>query len=286
MTLSPPSVWKVLSQPGQVSLEPVVLPEGARSLDDASACLPGGAYTTLRTYTGTKALRFGDHIHRLEETAQLAGCTVRLDERSLRMALRGLLIGCPKGQDMRIRITLDLERAPGDIYLSVEPLFVPPPQAYQQGVRMITCDLQRQLPKAKLTRFIDHSGPLRRSLPLEVNEAVMLDAEGRLLEGLSSNFFAVMEGVVWTAEEGVLSGITRSLVIECAQRAGLPLRLEPRRYADLPAFEEAFITSSSRGLLPVRQIDQTVIGTTCPGPMTRALMDTYSTVLEEQIETI
>lgn len=281
-----PSVWKLISQPGQVSLEPVILPEGAQSLDGASSYLPGGAYTTLRTYAGYKALRFSDHIRRLEETARLAGQAVQLDEGSLRMALRGLLIGCPKGQDVRIRVTLDLERTPGDIYFTVEPLVVPSPRAYQEGVCVITCDLQRQLPKAKLTRFIDRSAPLRSSLPPDVNEAIMLDAGGRFLEGLSSNFFAVLEGVVWTAEQGVLSGITRSLVIECARRAGLPLCLEPPRLDDLPAFNEAFITSSSRGLLPVRQIDQTEIGKTCPGPVTRALMDAFTLALEEQIESI
>lgn len=279
-------VWKMHPPPARLHLEPVELPEGVNTLDGASACLPGGAYTTLRTYAGHKALRFSDHVQRLEETARLAGQPLQLDEDLLRQALRRLLASWPPEQEKRLRLTLDLEQAPGELYISLEPLVTPSPQAYQQGVRVVTTDLQRQLPKAKLTRFIDRSGPLRRALPPDVNEAIMLDADGRFLEGLSSNFFAVLDGVLWTAEQEVLAGITRRLALECARRLGLPLRLEAPSQADLPRFQEAFITSSSRGVLPVRQIDQSVIGTHCPGPLTRQLMGEFAACLETQTEPI
>ena len=280
------NVWKLIILPNQVDLEPVVLPAGVQTLDSASTCLPGGAYTTLRTFAGKKALRFSDHIRRLEETAQLAGQPHPLDERGIRIGVRALLIDKPRDLDFRFRITLDLECTPGDIYLAVEPLVTPPPEAYKAGVRVITCDLQRQLPKAKLTRFIQRSAPLRSNLPPDVNEAVMLDTHGRFQEGLSSNFFAVMAGMVWTAEQDVLAGITRSLVIEAARKTGLPLNLEPPRLADLPAFDEAFITSSSRGVLPVRQVGETIIGAVCPGPITRTLMLAYESAIDELTEPI
>ena len=127
------SVWKLIAQPDQVGFEPVVLPEEIQTLDGASLYLPGGAYTTLRTYAGDKVLHFGDHIHRLEETAQLAGQPHHLDDRVLRMALRKLLKDSPKGRDVRIRLTLDLEHVPGELYITLEPLIVPPPQAYHEG---------------------------------------------------------------------------------------------------------------------------------------------------------
>ena len=62
--------------------------------------------------------------------------------------------------------------------------------------------------------------------------------------------------------------------------------LPDRTQADLPAFEDAFITSSSRGVLPVRQIDETVIGVACPGPITRTLMQAYAAAIEELTEPI
>jgi branched-chain amino acid aminotransferase len=280
------SVWKLIVRPGLVNLEPVELPAGVQTLDGASGCLPGGAYTTLRTFAGDKALRLSDHFHRLEETAALAGHPHQLDESALRKGLRTLLTDKPKDRDVRFRITLDLERTPGDIYLAVEPLVVPPPEAYRLGVRIITCDLQRQLPKAKLTRFIQRSAPLRSTLPPDVNEAVMLDTHGRFQEGLSSNFFAVIAGTLWTAEQNVLAGITRSLVIESVHKAGLPLQLEPPRLAGLSNFDEVFITSSSRGVLPVRQIGEMQVGVACPGPVTYRLMQAYAAAIEDLIEPI
>lgn len=114
----------------------------------------------------------------------------------------------------------------------------------------------------------------------------MVGAQGQLLEGLSSNFFAILGGMVWTAEQGVLPGITRAIVIECIRHLRVSLRLDPPRMEDLPRFDEAFITSSSRGVLPVRQIDQSTIGSACPGPVTRLLMQAFATFLEDHTEPI
>ena len=136
-------VWRLIAPPDPVGLELVVLPKEIMTLDGASLCLPGGAYTTLRTYYGDKVLHFADHIHRLEETAFLAGQHHQLDQWTLRAALRKLIKDNPKGKDVRIRLTLGLEHLPGDLYIIVEPLIVPPTQAYQEGVRVITCDIHR-----------------------------------------------------------------------------------------------------------------------------------------------
>ncbi len=84
----------------------------------------------------------------------------------------------------------------------------------------------------------------------------MLDTHGRFQEGLSSNFFAVMAGTLWTAEQDVLAGITRSLVIEAVHKAGLPLQPGAAAPGRPSRFDEVFITSSSRGVLPVRQIGE------------------------------
>ncbi len=200
------------------------------SLDASTALIPGGAYTTLRTYHGVQTLLLEDHFLRLEETSRLAGAPVQIDRDGLRQALRRViqasqqLIHSEKQEaeapDLRLRLTLDLEKSPGDLYLAAQVLQTPPPEAYRQGVRAITCKLQRINPKAKLTRFIQRSGAIRQSIPVGVNEAIMYDEQENLLEGLSSNFYAVIDGMLFTAEEGVLSGLTRSLVIESGSPAG------------------------------------------------------------------
>ncbi len=94
-------VWKLAPALGRFDLQPFVLPEDASSLDQASASLPGGAYTTLRTFGGRMALRLEDHFRRLEQTAQLAGRPLRLDDLALRAALRQVTLFAPPGGNAR-----------------------------------------------------------------------------------------------------------------------------------------------------------------------------------------
>jgi len=279
------------------------------SLDAATALIPGGAYTTFRSFNGNKTLLLEDHFLRLEETSHLAGQPVQIERLAVRGALRRVLAeaqeilavdsapddqekpptqpGIPSSTpfDLRLRMTLDLEQRPGELYLAAEPLHTPPEEAYAHGVRAVIRRMQRINPKAKLTRFIQRSGPVRQSLPAGVNEAVMVNEQDELLEGLSSNFYAILDGEIWTAEEGVLSGITRSMVIECARRLDIPLRYQPARLSDVPRLQEAFITSASRAVLPLCQIEDTTLPQ-APGALTRRLMQAYIELLEERLEEI
>jgi branched-chain amino acid aminotransferase len=283
----PVITWKLSSLSAAGKPDLLLLPLESRSLDDASLQLPGGAYTTFRTFASRKVLHLQDHLARLEQTAALSGQPIHLDRAALRRALRQTITSpAPEADDWRIRLTLDLEDRPGDIYICLQPLETPPSEAYESGVLVTTIDLQRQLPKAKLTRFIARAGDVRQHLPAGVNEALMVDPRGCLLEGLSSNFFAVRAGLLYTAEEGVLSGITRSLVLQATAGCNISLRLEPVRLADLPALDEAFLTSTSRGVLPISEIDQVHIGQTCPGPFTHRLMIAYQTLVAQQVEEI
>ncbi len=197
----------------------------AASLDEISGELPQGAYTTFRTFDRVKALHLDDHLDRLDESARLVGFESSLDRVRIRDGIRQAISTFQPG-DARIRLTLDLEKEPGTVYISLEPLNVPAEEQYRQGVSIVTRRMQRNNPRAKLTGFIGPAIGLRRALPPGVVEVVMIDENGRFLEGLSSNFFAVKGGILWTADQGVLPGITRSLVLEGVQALKFPLRLE------------------------------------------------------------
>jgi len=87
-----------------------------------------------------------------------------------------------------------------------------------------------------------------------VNE-VILSEQDQIYEGLSSNFFCVKEGVVWTAPEGsVLKGTVRGVVQELCQTEGIPLRQEFPLVSEARLWEGAFITSTSRLVLPVATV--------------------------------
>ena len=292
---NPVVVWVTRLDSTNPEIHPVSLPENIAGLDAVTARLPGGAYTTIRTYHGNRVIRLQDQAVRLEQSARLAGKPVLLDEARFRGALRSALAQARKqlanvltdaGEiaDLRLRLTLDLESQPGDLYIAIELLEVPPQEAYREGVAIVTCTLERLQPEAKLTRFVARSQHIRQSLSPGVNEAVMVSAQGFLLEGLTSNFFAVSHDEIRTAGEAVLAGITRGLVLDSARRLGLPVRFQPVHISELSTLQEAFITSSSRGILPVCRINELRIGTGNPGPLTRRLMYTFDEIIMEQLE--
>lgn len=263
--------------------QPIALDPAPNSLDEASRGLPQGAYTTLRTFGGPAVLRLDEHLARLEESARLSGTEVYLNWPTIRAALHEAItaFGTP---DTRVRLTLDTTREPGTIYISLEPLRPPQVGGREQGIRVVTRRLQRQNPKAKSTTFLASAGEIRRTLPAGCHEAIMVSADGRLLEGLSSNFFAIRDHELWTAEEGVLSGITRALVLEEAADEGLTIHLEGLPVAELPTLDEAFITSSGRAVLPVVEIDGRPVGSGEPGPITRRLLERYNARVAREVE--
>jgi len=278
------AAWRLAPSNGS-SLERLSFYPAPDTLDLATQQLPGGGYTTLRTFGRFRILRLEDHFTRLEETAQLAGRPVRLDRQRLVQALRQALSAFPN-EDMRVRVILDLDQQPGTVYILIDALQTPQAEDYRRGVKAVTRRLQRENPKAKLTGFIDTAATIREELPEGINEAIMVGDKGCLLEGLSSNFFAVKTGVICTAEEGVLSGITRSLALEVIRAEGIPVRLEGVKLAELEDMDEAFITSASRAVLPVTEIDGKPVGDGLPGPVTRRLIVGYQERLAKDLDTI
>lgn len=280
----PVRLWKIQSIPSQFPIISLPLPAGVCGLDEAAGHLPAGAYTTFRTYSGRCVLRLEDHFIRLENSAALAGVPVSLDRNLIRLALRSVLQQLQSRIDMRVRLVVDLQNEPGATFIAAEEFVGLPEEVYNNGVKVVTCILQRQTPKAKLTRFIAHARKVRRGKPADANEAIMLDDKDNLLEGLTSNFFGVRRGVLYTAFEGVLDGLTRSLALEEAMRLDVPLCQRPVKLLEVKDLQEAFITSASRAVLPVSQIDRCLVGNGKPGLITRRLADAYRKRLQIECE--
>ena len=254
------------------------------SLDSASKRLPSGVYTTFRTYEFNKVLEAGSHFERLLESARLKGTRLDLDQVEIRKNIR-VAISSMK-DDCRIRLHVDLTDQPGDVYILIEPLVKNPEVLYRAGAEVITVRMHRENALAKSTDFIQTADRIRKALPNGVQEAVMVSEDGVLLEGLSSNFFAVIQGAVWTAGEGVLAGITRKIAIEAAARCGIELVERGVQRTDVGLIEEAFITSASRGVMPVTRIDDSPVGDGVVGPLTKKIMAAFQEVLQDKLESI
>ncbi len=278
--------WKLT--PGENSLAAVPMFQDLKlsTLDEASTILPSGVYTTLRTYQGDKVLNFSEHIQRLERSAALTGQPIQINQEWLRASLRALIKNFDQ-QDVRIRITA-VPGTGGELtfFVSMGVLTIPGAEARANGVRVISKRLSRENPEAKLTDFILTTRKLRTELPAGVNEILLVSADGIILEGMTSNFFAIKNNQIWSAGKGILPGITRSLVLEVITNKGLLINLDGYPLDRVMELDEAFITSTSRGILPVVKIDQTIIGTGIPGELTRELACQLESVIKERLESL
>jgi len=250
------------------------------SLAASSGLLPPGAYTTLRTYGGRRVVRLLQHLRRLEESSALQGQPGRIDPGAARHALAAVL-DATAYEESRLRLTF----APPRLFVAAEPFSPLPARLYEEGVSCVTLDVRRENPHAKDTRFIAAAQSAYARLPRGVEEGLLVGDDGTILEGLSSNFFAVREGRLWTEEERALMGVTRSLVLEVAGTL-MPVERRGIRREELPRVDEAFLTSVSREILPVTGVDGRPVGEGRVGPRTRALRDGFAGLLGREAETL
>ncbi len=119
---------------------------------------------------------------------------------------------------------------------------------------------------------------------LRAEEPILLNGAGLVTEGASSNVFIVKEGRLLTPplESGILQGITRDLVIEMARSDSIETVEQSLRPDDLRAADEAFITSTLKGILPVKRCDGWPIKEGRPGPVTVRLMAAYEEIVQQE----
>jgi branched-chain amino acid aminotransferase len=268
-------IWKLIFKENGPLLKAVDNPGPWSSLDEITGTLPDGAYTTFRTYNHNETIHFNDHIERLKETCRLSGFSTVIDGESIRLGLREVLQSLNDNPDLRLRIFVDLSKNRGDIFLAAEPLITPPPIGYQKGVRVATTQLTRSNPKAKLSHFLATANQIRNEFSKDYNEIIMVGRDGQILEGLSSNFFAIKDGKIWTEDKDVLSGITRTIIFEVASDLGVPVIRKGILLEELRYVKEIFISSASRSILPVKEVDSYWSGSNVPGVITSRIMKAF-----------
>lgn len=150
----------------------------------------------------------------------------------------------------------------------------------QRGLHVQVSDVQRISarsvdPKAKNYHWNDLTMGLLGALDAGADTVVLTDGAGNVVEGPGFNIFCVRDGVVVTPEEGVLEGVSRRTVIEIAQKLGMRVELRHLPADELRGADEAFLSTSGGGVLPVTQVDDQVVGQGSPGPVTQRLLKTY-----------
>lgn len=272
-----PTVIRKLTSDGLVPVD-----YSAESLKAASAFEPdNGIYTVTNTYNTYETLKLDAHFDRMEDSAARQGIDLLLDRQRVQNALREMIDIADYG-DVRFRITVP-KQTPHIFILTVEP-FSPPSQALKEnGVRCITAaNSARHDAEAKTTDWMHQRKALSDAMPDDIYDTFLLDADGNMLEGLGANFYAIQDGILRTAGEGVLKGISQQIVFEVAESIVTIEQTAPH-VDDIPQFQEAFLTSSSRGIIPVVEIDSIPIGTGKPGEITNALRAAYDAWLADHL---
>ena len=265
------------------------VPAGATTVHDifVGLDLALGVYSTLCTFSHNKFLRLADHLDRLANSMILLGWHYELDRPALRQALHQVCTAFPMPES---RARLDVLAAPAAtlgsdsrLLIALEP-FVPLPEAvYQAGVRAgLTSRLRRTKPLVKDANFVAQ----RRPYLLEDEQAyeqLLLDDRGYILEGITSNFYAVRDGELRTAGQGVLEGTARNIVLEQARALGILVRFSPVHLDELSQIEEAAMSSASRAIIPIVNIAGQEIGSGRPGPVVERLLGAYRRYVAQEI---
>ncbi|MEK6606560.1 MAG: aminotransferase class IV [Myxococcota bacterium] len=270
----------------------ITAPEDARiSVFDRGFLYGDSVYEVLRTVRG-EPLDLADHLERLARSAERIAIALPRTLGAIDEAVRATLKAA--GNDdayVRIVVTrgageIDLDPASargGSLVVIAKPLKMPPSELFERGAAVAIVHVRRNArqavdPAVKSGNYLNNILALAEARARGCYEAIMCDADGAIAEGASSNVFVVAGGVVRTPplDVGLLEGITRRKVLESCARAGMQAREDRFFPDDLRGADEAFLTSSIRGVMPVVRVDTSAIADGRPGPVTRRLMALYA----------
>jgi branched-chain amino acid aminotransferase len=254
-----------------------------------------GVYETLRTYNGEPFL-FDRHMRRLRTSADMLALQFPLSYHDLDRRFRDTMraAGLDGGPGKEAYIRLLVTRGVGDLSydpaVCPEPSFVvivkpqvdPPKEAYEQGVSVMISTTVRNHPGTvnpaiKSNNLLNNALAMQEAFRRGAFEGVMRNYRGELAECTTANMFVVKNGEALTPplDAGLLAGITREYLFEVGKDVGVAVREQTLRDADLFGADEAFLTSTTRELVPIVHVDKRTIGDGQPGPVTKTLLQAF-----------
>lgn len=265
--------------------------EARVSVLDRSFLFGDGVYETLRTYGGRPFL-LERHLDRLEYSAARLGIPLREPRQALAAEVERTL-DAAGNPDSVLRIVLTrgeglpegdpaLCRTQPNRMILVRPFQPPPESLYETGTAAAVVAIRRNDrraldPRIKSNNLLNNLLASMEAHRHGVPEGILLNLEGDVAEGSSANVFLVDGEEILTPslDTGILSGITREIVLEIARAEGLPAREERLPEARLREAQEIFLTSTTREILPVVRLDLRPVGDGHPGPVTRRLLGLF-----------
>ncbi len=254
--------------------------EGALALNDLGVVRGYGVFDVLRTY-GQSPFRLRQHVLRLLRSAQMIDLELPWSVGEIEAIVRETMMhNDPTDVTIRIIATggqsanfiVPQERP--SLVVMLAPVSPANPLHFTQGARLITVETERFMPTVKSLNYVAAIMAQKRARAAGVVEALYRDANGMISECTTSNFFMVCGDRLVTSDVDVLAGITRGATLEIAEDL-FQVEVRPIHYDELARADEAFITSTTKEIMPVVQVDDVVIGQGAVGAATRRMMETF-----------
>jgi branched-chain amino acid aminotransferase len=244
-------------------------------------------FETIRTYHG-KPFELKEHLERLAWSASKVFIPLSVPLSTLHDEV-ARTVQAAQNSESYVRVMLTRGRGPLGLdpsslehslrVIIVDQLEPPPASAYEQGISVVTFQTQRfgdatDAAGAKVANYLVAVLAMREARAAGAAEALITDHTGRIVEGSTSNVFAVQGADLVTPPEsaGILPGITRRRVLEAARDLNLPVRFAAFDRQTIADHDELFVCSSIRELLPVVRVDGRPVGRGLPGPTTCQLL--------------
>jgi branched-chain amino acid aminotransferase len=265
--------------------------EACVSTTDRGFTLGDGLFEKMRVTNG-RVFRLDAHLDRLRRSARKIALTCP-------EPLEAAVATTVQANDVAegaVRLTLTRGRSPSGlrvvegepptIVISVRP-YVPDVRHTRDGVRAIIatgCINERgSAAGLKHLGYLEAILAQREADAAGVHEAILLDTRGNLAEAAAANLFVVNGDLLTPSSgSGILPGITRATVLHLAAEAGGSAREESLLPTVLEDAQEAFLTSSLRGIVPLVAVAGRPVGGGAPGPLTRSIQQAYARLVQEE----
>jgi branched-chain amino acid aminotransferase len=271
--------------------------EAMVSVFDSGFMLGDGVWEGLRIHKG-KAAFLDRHLDRLFEGAKAIAMHIGLSREELAQRLYETLGAnrMDEGVHVRLMVTRGVRSTPyqdprvvvgGPTIVIIPEYKEPDPAVYERGLKLFTVHVRRGDPAVQDQKINSHSKlncilASIQATQAGADEALMLDPHGFVATCNSTHFFIVRKGEVWTSSgKYCLGGITRGLALEIAREAGIAALEKDFSLTDVYGADEAFVTGTFAGIVPVREVDGRQL--TCRGPMVERLRRLYAERIEREI---
>jgi branched-chain amino acid aminotransferase len=256
-------------------------------------------YETLRTYSGRPFL-LTRHLKRLRESADSLNIPIGLSDEAFTSRVEETILAANNRESViRIVVSEGIGQIDYGLGAAREPTIVvivkPLPEDWErtpeQVMRVALVDVVRNPPRSvnpriKSSNLLNNLLAMRAARSRGAEEALMLNYLGELAEGSLTNVFIVKDGVVKTPslETGILGGITREIVIGLAKKKGIEAEETTVLPDQLLQADEAFLTGTTKEVIPVVAVNDCIIGDGKAGPITMTLWDAYREKVHEFLE--